>query len=74
MNLVSDETVESSKLLVVLARVKTVLSSKWIKIGAVLLGVLIVFYIIVSIAYNIKKKKLKSKNGGSNQKNYKNYR
>ncbi len=74
VNLVSDETVESSKLLVVLARVKTVLSSKWIKIGAVLLGVLIVFYIIVSIAYNIKKKKLKSKNGGSNQKNYKNYR
>lgn len=74
VNLVADESVESSQLLVTLERVKAVLQSKWIKIGLTVLAVLVVLYIIVSIVYNIKKKKLQRKNGGSGSKNYKNYR
>ena len=57
-----------------LDKAKSILGSKWIKIGFAVLVVLLAVYIAVSIAYNIKKKKQQRKNGGTNSRNYKNYR
>ncbi len=74
VRLVADESVESSQLLVILDKAESVLGSKWIKIGLAVLAVLLVIYLAVSIAYNIKKKKQQRKNGGANSRNYKNYR
>ena len=74
IRLVADESVESSQLLVLLDKAKSILGSKWIKIGFAVLVVLLAVYIAVSIAYNIKKKKQQRKNGGTNSRNYKNYR
>ena len=55
VRLVADESVESSQLLVILDKAESVLGSKWIKIGLAVLAVLLVIYLAVSIAYNIKK-------------------
>ncbi|MDD6174853.1 MAG: serine hydrolase [Firmicutes bacterium] len=73
INLVSDESVESSQLLILLDKAETILRSKWIKIGLAVLVVLLVIYIAVSIVYNIKKKKLQRKNQNKHSGNYKKY-
>lgn len=66
VNLVADDTVEVSQLLLIQEQAIEILNSKWLKIGAVVLIVLLILYVVISIAYNVKKKKKKRRNNNLN--------
>jgi len=57
VNLIVNETVEASQLLLLKEQVGKFLSSKWLKLGVVVFAILLVLYLIVSLIYNIRKMK-----------------
>lgn len=59
VDLVADQTVEASRLLLLEEQAKTFLKSKWLRIGAAVLAVLLVLYILISIVYNVRTRKKK---------------
>ena len=59
MDLVADQTVEASRLLLLEEQAKTFLKSKWLRIGAAVLAAVLVLYILISIVYNVRTRKKK---------------
>lgn len=73
VDLVSDESVDASQLLLLQERFQAFLGSKWLKIGAAALIMLLVLYIIISIVYNIRSKKKKRRHQNLNGKSGRRY-
>lgn len=59
VDLVADQTVEASRLLLLEEQAKAFLRSKWLRIGAAVLALLLVLYIAISVVYNIRTRKKK---------------
>lgn len=73
VNLVADESVEASQLLLLQEQAMRMLESKWLKIGGIVLVVLLVLYVIISVAYNIHAKKKRRRHSSLNGKSNRRY-
>lgn len=73
VELVADESVEASQLLLLQEQAMLMLESKWLKIGAAALGVLLVLYVVISVTYNIRAKKKRRRHSSLNGKSNRRY-
>lgn len=62
VNLIINESVESSQLLIFQEQAQRMLSSKWLKVGVAVFVSLLALYFVVSLTYNIKRKKNRRRN------------